>query len=104
MWRLLFATTALALWCSLVPARAGKVMFSEDARGCPTADGLYEVYRVGDSYDAVKSAVSHYDCEVLAKGVSLTLIRKGPLISIVVLPRVFSKDEWLYVRTIDLEH
>ncbi len=106
MHKLAWVLTAAALAGSFArPAAAEKVKFAHFAIGCPAEDGLIAVYRAVDqSADTIEAIVNHYDCQMFEKGVQLTLISHNALVSVVDRPRVFSKDDWLYVRTIDLEH
>jgi hypothetical protein len=87
------------------PAHAEKARFVRFAIGCPTEGGLLAVYRASDkSADTIQEIVSHYDCQMFNKSVRLTLVSSNALVSVVARPRIFSKDDWLYVRTLDLEH
>jgi hypothetical protein len=75
-------------------AEAAKARFVRFAIGCPTEDGLLSVYKASDeSADTIQKIISHYDCQMFEKGVRLTVVSSNPLVSIVVRPRVFSKDD-----------
>ena len=98
--------TVVALTLCAGSAHASKAKFTEAAIGCPSKDGVIEVYQAAGAkqdFNTVQAIVEHYNCQWFEKGVELTLISRDPMFSVVVMPHVFSKDVWMYVPTRSVE-
>ena len=97
------AVVGVAIGLFAMPAHAETARFTEAAVGCPSETGLIAVYEAASKYHGdfttVRAVIDHYDCEWIDKGVKLNLVSQNAVVSVVVMPHVFSKDGWYYVPT-----
>jgi hypothetical protein len=97
--------TALAILAS-GRANAREVVVTQAGAACPTPEAMIEMYMVAAQHpidvDAMQSALSHYHCEFINEGRHVQVVRRGPVMSVIVTQHLFSPSDWLYFPTMSL--
>ena len=93
-----------------IPARAEVAAITQSTVACPSKKNLMAVYEAiyptdgskGADADKIELLIDHYDCKFLPTGRGVLVVSRGPLLSTITLPSVFSQHTWLYIRSIDM--
>jgi len=86
-----------------------RVSIREGTIACPTSQNLLTVYQKvypneGKGADAstIGLLIDHYDCKFLPQGSGVEIVERGPIVTTVALPNLFSRATWFFVRSVDL--